>query len=369
MRLRISRLLVLLGAAVGMSHGVAAQPLTAFVNIQNQVMVWDNGILRKVDFLPPQELKVGRIAVPYLDNTRNFKIYYGGGVRTLNAGFTNNFETTDNLIAFTNARSLNVFDAGKVTNLSGLCPQYYLGDSVILFLDGVRNEYKAYYKGEVYGVENFLAESPIQSAKVSDNVAAYVNYASQFRIFYHGTVVAQEDVPVESFEVGRNTVVYVDANRRLRAFHAGRTMTLDDYAPRDYAVGDNVAAFTSNDGYFKIFYGDSVRTIGFFRPDYVVGDNIIAYRDAGGYFNIFYKGENYRIDSYYPASFTVQYNSMAYVDRGNVLRLFTDGELYEVTNVYSTSDQTADMWTLNYDVLRYRVGPNIFRVYYRGQDY
>lgn len=345
-----------------------AQPLSAFVNIRNEVMVWDNGILRKVDFLPPVDLKVGRAAVPYLDNTRNFKIYYGGGVRTMNMGFTSSFEATDNLVLFLNARSLNVFDRGTVKNLSGLCQQYYVGDSLILFLDGVRNEYKAYYNGEVYGIENFLAETPIQNAKVSDNIAAYVNYAAQFRIFWHGAVVNQEDVPIESFEVGRNTVAYVDASRRFRVFHAGNTLTLDEYAPRDYAVGDNVVAFVTNDGYFKIFYDDSVQTVGFFRPDYVIGDNIVAYRDAAGYFQIFYKGETYKIDSYYPPSFTVQYNSMAYVDRGNVLRLFTDGEFYEVTNLYGASSEN-DQWSLAYDVLRYRIGPSVYRVFYRGEDY
>ncbi len=347
----------------------SAQPLAAFTNIQNQVVVWDNGVLRKVDYLPPTEIRIGRSAVPYLDNTRSFKIYYGGGVRTMNIGFTNEFRTSDHLIAFLNARSLNVFDRGEVRNLSTLCPEYYLGDSVLLFLDGVRSEYKAYYNGEVYGLENFLAENPIQSAKVSDNVAAYVNYANQFRIFYHGTVVAQEDVPVQSFEVGRNTVAYVDANRRLRAFSSGLTYTLDEYAPRDYIAGDNLVAFTTQDGYFKIFYGDSVQTIGFFRPDYVVGDNIVAYRDAAGYFKVFYKGEIFTLDSYYPPSFTVQYHSLAYVDRGNVLKLFTEGEIYEVTNVFGTSPDPTESWSLAYDVVRYRVGPSAYRVYYKGQDY
>lgn len=352
----------------GFSLPAFAQPLSAFVNIQNQVMVWDNGILRKVDFLPPIEMKVGRVAVPYLDNTRNFKIYYGGGVRTVNIGFTNEFATSDNLVAFLNARSLNVFDRGTIKNLSGLCQQYYLGDSVILFLDGVRNEYKAYYNGQVVGIENFLAETPIQNAKVSDNIAAYVNYAAQFRIFYHGTVVAQEDVPIESFEVGRNTVAYVDASRRFRVFHNGNTLTLDEYAPRDYAVGDNVVAFVSTDGYFKIFYDDSVQTIGFFRPDYVVGDNIVAFRDAAGYFKAFYKGDIYNIDNFYPSNFTVHYNSLAYVDRGNVLRLFTEGEMYDVTNVFGSNEQS-DTWSLAYDVLRYKIGPNVYRVYYKGMDY
>ena len=365
--LRIIRAVLLL-AFVFAAKPASAQPLSAFVNIQNQVMVWDNGILRKVDFLPPVELKVGRSAIPYLDNTRSFKIYYGGGVRTVNLGFTSNFEASDNLVLFMNARSLNVFDRGTIKNLSGLCQQYYMGDSLVLFLDGVRNEYKAYYNGEVFGIENFLAETPIQNAKVSDNIAAYINYASQFRIFWQGAVTNQEDVAIESFEVGRNTVAYVDASRRFRVFHAGQTLTLDEYAPRDYAVGDNVVAFVTNDGYFKIFYNDSVQTLGFFRPDYIVADNIVAYRDAAGYFQIFYKGDTYKIDSYYPSSFTAQYNSVAYVDRGNVLRLFTDGEMYEVTNVYGSSSES-DLWTLNYDVLRYRIGPNVYRVYYRGEDY
>src|SRR5690606_24464784 len=116
-------------------------------------------------------------------------------------GFTNSFTPSDNLVTFFNAKSLNVFDNGKVTNLSLLCNEYYMGDSVVVFLDGVRTEYKAYYDGTVYPIENFLATTGLTSIAVSDNIAAYINYARQFRIFYHGEIIAQENNPVSNFGV------------------------------------------------------------------------------------------------------------------------------------------------------------------------
>jgi hypothetical protein len=365
-------LLRLAGAFACCAFGlcVQAQPLAAYVNLQNQVIVWDDGAVRKIDYLTPISMKVGRTAIPYLDNSRSFKIYYGGGVRTVNIGFTNEYHVSDNLVAFLNARSLNVFDNGVVKNLSGLTQSFQLGDSILLFHDGVRNEFKAYYDGTVYPIENFLAGNAIDAVKVSDNIAAYDNYANQFRIFFHGNIIAQEDYAVSSFDVGRNTVAYIDINRQFKIFHNGQTIVAEDFPPENFAVGDNVVAYVSNDGYFKIFYADSIRTIGFFRPDYRVGDNVVAYRDGGGYFRAFYKGDITTLESYYPGNYVVQYNSLAYVNRANVLRLFTEGEVYDVSTMFNNEAQSGqESWQLAYDVLKYRVGLNLFKVYYKGTEY
>lgn len=340
-----------------------AQPLSVYVNMQNQVMVWDRGMLRKIDYLPPVEMKVGRVAIPYLDNSRSFKIYFKGGARTVNAGFTNEFSVTDNLVAFLNAKSLKVFDNGNIKDLSTFCTQYFLGDSVLMFFDGVRSEYKAYYNGAVYPIEGFLAGNPLEVVKVSDNVAAYDNYANQFRIFYHGNIIEQEDYAVSSFEVGRNTVAYVDINRQFKIFHDGKTYLTEEFPPSAFQVGDNVVAYVANDGYFKIFYGDSVRTIGFFTPEFRVADNMVGYKDPGGYFKVFYKGNITTLESYYPEKVVMQYNSIAYVNRAKVLRLFTEGEVYDVTTAELES------WQLTYDVLKYQVGRNMFRIYYKGTEY
>lgn len=340
-----------------------AQPLAAFVDIQNQLMVWDKGFIHKADFMPPTQMKIGRTCIPYLDNSRSFKIYYNGGAKELNNGFTNAFFVSDNLVAFLNQKSLNVFDRGTVKNLTGVCDQYFVSDSMVLFLDSYKGEYKAYYNGATYAIETYLPDSSLTRCKVADNVIAFDNFANLFRIFYRGTLIAQEDYPVNSFDAGRNTVAYVDVDRKFKIFHSGQTYVIDDYAPMSYKVGDNLVAFVSGDGYFKVFYGDSLHTIGFMNPTYQVGDNIVAYKDPGGMFKIFYKGDVTEMESYYPTNITIQYNSVAYINSGNTLRLFTEGEAYDVTNAELTN------WSLNYDVITYQIGQGIFKVFYKGQEY
>jgi len=343
-------------------HDSLAQPLSAFVDVQNQVMVWDNGMVRKIDYLAPTQMKIGRIAIPYLDNSRSFKIYYGGGIKTINAGTTNAFFVSDDLIPFLNQKSLNVFDQGTVKNLTAICNQYIMADSVILFLDAVKNEYKVYYNGQNHTIESFIPDSVLPSVKVSDNIVAYDNFANQFRIFYHGSIIPQEEYPVSSFDAGRNTVAYVDDNRKFKIFHNGQTYILDDYPPISYAAGDNLVAFVSTDGYFKIFYGDSVQTVGYFNPTYKVKDNIVAYKDPNGYFKVFYKGTLTDMENYYPTKFMIQYNSLAYINAAGTLRLFSDGEAYDVTNA------DVDSWQLNYDVIQYQIGQNIFKIFYKGTE-
>ncbi|MBA3829366.1 MAG: hypothetical protein H0X33_10555 [Taibaiella sp.] len=347
-----------------LSLNTTAQPLAAYVDLQNEVMVWDRGIIRKVDYLPPNSMKIGRIAIPYIDNSNSFKIFYGGGVKTLNAGFTNLYYASDDLIMFLNAKSLNVFDRGTIKNLTGICNQYALGDSVLMYLDGIHNDYRVYYNGTSTVIESFIPDSILSAVKVSDNIVAYKNFANQFRIFYHGRIIAQEDFAISSFDVGRNTVAYVDANRQFKIFHNGQTFVVDDYPPQTFTAGDNLVAYVSNDGYFKIFYEDSVRVLGFFNPTYLsVSDNIVGYRDPSGYFKVFYKGDITDMETYLPTGIVMQYNSVAYINSANTLRLFTEGEVYDVTN--------ADLqnWELHYDVIKYQIGQNIYKIFYKGTEY
>jgi len=366
-----------------------AQPLSAFTNFQNHFMVWDNGMIRKIESLPPLKVVVGRNAIPYIDNSRNFKIYANGGSHKINDGFTSSFEASDDLVAFLNAKSLNVWDHGKITNLSRYCEQYLLGDSLIIYFEGVQKEYRAYYNGHIYPIEGFLAASNPQaifdtdnagarissdmqiaslqlpSLKVSDNIAAYVNYSNQFHIFYHGYIINQEDYLIENFDVGRNTVAYVDANQQFKVFHEGKTRTVEDFAPINYAAGDDLVAYISNDNSFKIYYNDSVYNMGYLEPDYLVRDNIVAFENGSGKFTVFYRGKLYEIDNYYPGNNHIKagYNSLAYRDRSNELRLFTAGKTYGVTNA-NLSD-----WRLDYDVLQFQFGSNMYKIFYKGKTY
>jgi hypothetical protein len=133
----------------------------------------------------------------------------------------------------------------------------------------------------------------------------------------------------------------------------------------NYAAGYDVVAFISNDNNFKIYYNDSVYNIGYFEPDYLVKDNIVAFENGSGKFDVFYKGHIYEIDNYYPGNANIKagYNSLGYVDQANVLRLFTAGKTYDVTSASISN------WRLDYDVLQYQFGRNMFKIFYKGTSY
>ncbi len=358
MRLILLTILISIGC-----FGSGSAQLASYVDNQNQVMVFDRGMIKKIDFMPYTTMQIGRIAIPYLDNSRTFKIYYKGAVRTVNAGFTNAIYATDNLVVYLNQKAINVFDKGVTKNLTGVCDQYFVGDSLVLYLDSYKGDYKVYYNGEISVLESFIPDSVLGHIKVSDNIIAYNNFANRFKIFFRGELKQQEDYPVQSFDAGRNTVAYVDVDRKFKVFHNGQTFILDDFPPQSYKVGDNVVAYVSTDGYFRTFYADSVHAIGYMNPTYKVVDNIVAYKDPGGSLKVIYKGEVTTMENYFPGDMTIQYNSLAYINSANTLRLFTEGEIYEVTNAELTN------WSLNYDVITYQIGQNMFKVYYKGQEY
>jgi hypothetical protein len=362
-KLNMNRLLPILCIMVFYCELSFAQPLMAYVDYQNQLMVWDKGLIHKIDFLPPADIKIGRTCIPYFDNSHSFKIYYSGGIRSINEGMTNAFYATDNLVGYLNQKSLFVFDRGNIKNLTGICEQYFIADSVICYLDGLKSEYRTYYNGQTYTIESFIQDSVLAQVKVGDNIVAYNNSANQFRVFFRGAIIPQEDYTVSSFDVGRNIVAYVDVDKKFKIFHEGQTYIIDDFTPISYAAGDNLVAFVTNDGYFKIFYGDSVRNLGFYKANYRVGDNIVAFKDPSGYLQVFYKGTITEMESYFPPKMVIQYNSLAYVNAANTLRLFTEGETFDVTNADLTD------WMLSYDVVRYQIGQGYYKVFYKGNDY
>ena len=369
---------------VGSSFKSHAQPVSAFVNFQNQFMTWDNGVERRTETLIPIRYDVGRVAVPYIDNTNNFKIFTKGGVQQINQGFTADFTTTDNLIAYRNANALWVWENGKTKNLSNMMSSYAVGDSVVLFFDNVRSIYKAYYGGDIYEIEAFLgatnifgvdtnviydgksiADGQLPVVRVSDNIAAFVNYANRFKIFYQGQLTEQESFTVTSFDVGRNLVAYVDANRAFKVFHKGETYELESFPPQTYKAGDNVAAYVTNEGYFKIFYEGEELEVGYFDPEhYKVADNVVSFKDPSGYFKVFYKGKIYTLDAIYPTKgYRSSYNSLVYTNTAGMIRMFSEGEVYDVTNA------SVAEWRLDYDVLQYRFGANMYKIFYRGKTW
>ncbi len=349
------------------SYNVALAQLnySAYTDIQNRFYLFDNGEKVQLEGVLPQEYQIGRTGLAYKDNMGIFKIYRYGNKNVINDIFTSEFKVTDNLIVYKGANSLNVIDGDEDKILTSLVGEYAVGDSVVLYFDKVRNMLHAYYNGEIFDLESNLANTNFNNFIAQDNVIAYVNFMGQLKVFYQGNIEVLETQKITNLQVGRNTLAYLDINGQFKIWHKGVVQTVDGFAPKNFKVGDNVVAYTAYDGNFKICYNGNVSTIGFFEKNYIVNDHVVCYEDGAGFFNIFYKGNTTMMDNFWPSKIVSNYNSAAYINKANMLRMFNTGAVQEVTALVKDVEEVR----LDYDLLRYKVGLNMYRFVVDGKEY
>jgi hypothetical protein len=340
-----------------------SQNFGAYTDIQLRFFGVENGVSNNLEPLPPREFKVGKTGIAYLDNIGIFKVYRGGVKNKLNDIFTTDFGVTDNYIYYKTQNSLNVVDGNEEVMLCRLVGDYAVGDSSILYYDRVRNILFAYSNHKSVELENNLATPPYSSFKVSDNIIAYQNFMDQFKVYANEESFILESIAIRDYEVGRNTVAYVDNNNNFKIWQNGEVKHSEAFPPKRYMVGDNVVAFVSYDGNFKIFHDEKIETIGFFDQKFMVKDFLVGYEDGNGYFKIFHNGKSITVDNYFPSDVIMQYNSMAYIDKNNTLRLFQNNAIHNITNLVKSLEDVS----LNYDVMQYKIGANMFRFFYDGK--
>jgi hypothetical protein len=338
---------------------------SAYTDFVNKFYAFENGSKTQLEYLQPKDYKIGRSGIAYLDNLGIFKVFRNGINNKINNYFTSDFGVTDNLIYYKTQTSLHIIDNDEDQELCRSVGAYAVGDSVAMYYDKVKNILYAYYNNKKTELETNLATETFSDFKVSDNIIAYENFMSQFKIFQSGNTTIAESQPVKSFKIGRNTVAYVDYNNQFKIYYNGEVKTIDAFAPKSYLVGDNVVAYVGYDGYFKIIYNGEILPQGFYEKKYTVTDNIVAFEDGANYFKVFYKGETFNVDNYYPSKFISGYNSMAYINKSNMLILLSQGETKEVSSMVSNIDDV----NLNYDVLQYKIGNNLFKFWSNGTEY
>ncbi len=338
----------------------------AFTTLQGKFTAFEDGNISLLESLPPTLFKVGKTGIAYQDNLGIFKVYRQGVNNKINDLFTEDFGVTDNFIFYKTKNSLNLIDGNDEIRLTALVGAYAVGDSVAFYFDRVKNVLNAYARGKTYELENNLNVDNFSDYQVNDNIIAYNNFMNQFKIFYNGETTILENQSVNSFKVGRNTVAYVDVNGQFKIWHkGGEVKTIDPFPPLSYAAGDDLVAYVSYDGYFKIFYDGETTTMGYYNKRYDVKDFIVAYEDGNGFFKIFDRGMVYNIDNYFPEKIINQYNSAAYIDRSKTLRFYNKGKTHNISNLPTNLDDVQ----LNYDVLSYKIGTNMFRFFANGKEY
>jgi hypothetical protein len=341
----------------------SAQALSAFTDYRGYLMVFDNGSINKLEYLPPVSYKSGSAAVAYIDNRNDFKIYcHGVSKFQLNAADFK-YWVTDYLVAFKVGQVLYVNDGVDRKTLCYYNTRMALGDSLLGWYDDSQYSFNIYYNKRIAELENSLLEPP-KSMKAGANTMAWVNQSNFFNVFYQGNVTTLDDIAPIDFAAGRDIMAWIDNyDRNFHIFYYGDTATAEIFPPDSFKVGYGIMAYVDQLGNFNAFYDGGTRKLLSDRPDYfLVYGNVIVYA-YNNQFNVFYQGKTYPVETYVPRSLQIGINGVAYMDPGGSLKFFQKGQSYKVTNEY------VNKYTLTGVVVKVEVGTNTCQFFWEGRLY
>jgi len=344
-------------------QSVKSQNLAAYIDYKNAFNVFHDGIKIQLDHRKAESYKVGYTFVAYI-NVQNELWVYKKGKQTKIIDWIKNYTITDNLMAFGDNGYLNVYDNGSSRALCTQCVSYAVGDSVVAFYDVQNNSFEVYYNRKVHQLETDLLNG-IESFKVGENLVAYINPQNYFLAFYHGEIIQlmYTDDPI-NFEVGLNTIAYI--NPAIESFHVvyyGEEKELEEYPPLSFKCGDNMVAYVTMEGEFFQYYKGNKLEVSSFAPDtYTVTDNMLIYEMLGRLY-AFYEGQSYELANFLPNNYQIDKGSVAFTDQQGKLWLFNAGEKTKVSVERITSFELVG------NTLRYDVGTNTQKVYYKDRTY
>lgn len=347
-----------------------SQPLSAYVNQDGRFYVFDDFNIHQADYLQPTAYLIGKTCIPFIDNTKNFKIYYNGKPQQINEGYTTDFYVTDNIVVYKNQATLFVFDNGKIMKLADYNTDFAFSDSVVGYFDDRQYVYNLYWKGKIVRLEENSLGNPVTLSAAGSNIFSWATQYDQFNIFYDGEIIEQETQAPQFVSAGRDIVVYRDYYSDLKVFYKGETFDLGQVPSSggkiakmaSVMVGNEMAAYIDGAGELKIFYKGKIIETDVMNPMMVrIKDNMLVFEDGSGGFSVFYDGKISHLENYIPSKIELSQNSIYYFTQSNEIRFYTFGNTIELPM------QTYENIRLDYDVLQVKTGFNSFNFYYKDK--
>jgi hypothetical protein len=268
------------------------------------------------------------------------------------------------LTAYTDQRGyLNVFDNGNTTTLEYQMPQsFQVGGACIAYLD-FNSNFKVYYKGDVTTLYN----GPVNSYKVTHNLLMYV-IAGQLRVFDRGKTKVLS-VNAGSYSVGDSLVGFYDNTyQAFYVYYDHDLFTLESNTINNplvsFQASNNTLAFINNQREFKIFWNGGAQKVFTLSPgmdlDYQTGSNIVAFlAGPSNSLAVFYKGNTYNVSTLPVKSYKTADEMVAYEDQ-NGLHAFYAGKNYDLCSSSNFSYDISDSMLIYYT-------PGYFRAFNRGK--
>jgi hypothetical protein len=250
-----------------------------------------------------------------------------------------NYYPADSVIAFYDkfSEAFKVFYKGEVYDLeSGLLgnpiKQLSIGDNILAYISARTGDFNIWYRGSLIEVEENV---PNTRFKAGRDIVAFNDVTEQnFKVFYSGEYYTLEDFPAQSFKTGDDFVAYINHIGEFRIFKDGKTSVISSFAPQDYSAEDNVLVF-SQDNRFNAWTNGEVVEIEAFIPKYYKIDwNTTTYLDNSTRIWIYNSGEKKNLGNELVNSFETVRDLVMMNVKLNRNILYYNGKFYEGQSFY-----------------------------------
>lgn len=356
-RLLIIVLLFLSSAAYG-------QNIAVFEDDRRHLYVFENDMIKKIEFIPVYKYYYGKDYVAYINNRYEFKLYYKGRKYLILPMAPDTIIANDYLLGYVQASQLGIFD-GKVSRTlqTWIENSYFLGDSLFVFVDNFRILY-AFQNGNKTEIERWIPDN--FQFWSSDNTLAYISNQEELIVLDHaGQKHVIENFKPKIISVGRNIVAYNDYIGNFKIWNQGNLETLENYYVTGIHTGNDFAVYQTNlNNWMGYYNGIKTELLSVLPLSYTIKRNVMVYSDQARNFYIYYKGEKIKLENFTPRKFLIDDDILVYQDLYGRLKGVIDGKRINIT------DQIVlDYELCNKTVVYYEIGPAQKKVWNDGKVY
>jgi hypothetical protein len=341
-----------------------SQCMAIYQDISNYVYVADGGESKYLEALPLLSYKIGRAGIlAYVPNNGRLKVYYKGKIYPVTDN-TPNYYMTDNWFLYQNYNLIKVMYHDEFKTLETLFTQgtdsLFYSDSLIVWQNDL-GELNVFFEGQTQMIER---GATIHKGRIGPNIFAYMDQASNFKVFYGGQMQVLESYEPSSYQVNQDMLVYFDQYNNLKIYHDGVLDETSTPAPSEYRLGKDFLAYISSLRQLVVYYkGEETVLMDDHPLKWLVRANLMVYTDKGNNFWAWYKGQKYLLERYIPLSYKVENDIVVYQDLDGRLKAFSYGQQVEV------SDQIVPNYALFNETVRYSLMPYETKIWCRGQTY
>lgn len=189
------------------------------------------------------------LIVFYDKNQEMLKVYYDGTTTDIESGLVGNpinaLASGDNIIAYISSRTKDFkiyYKGGNRTILQyveGI--KFKAGKDVVAYTNRLDNTFSVFYKGEIYPLENM----PPESFGVGDGFVAYVDYMGAFKVFYNGEIIEASSFAPEAYLAEDNILVF-NEHDYFKVFYKGEVFEVEGFIPPNFEIDWNTVAYLDN---------------------------------------------------------------------------------------------------------------------------